>query len=167
MAKKWRIATLVLLGTLAVVFTTVILVATLSPPKEYPWWREHDNITLILEDEIFNTECRYDYNKTNIWWTCEMDNTDVARLPKIRVLYYSEKPAMSIEKVVYYKVDKMECAPYDYELADYNLDKKYKVDNISSIHGLYLTNFNFYLSYEDMENNRNIILKKEINIIVE
>ena len=130
--------------------------------EEIPWWKDYDNIVLILEDERTVEKVQYssikNIDKLNFTYYIDSQTTK-EYIPNMRLTYKGEDQDVIIH---YYKKYYYE---YDYIKQEYIMDKPLPLGKVGEP-GRYLVIVEFYRDPKDLEHYDNCIYQEYIYIDV-
>ena len=129
--------------------------------EEIPWWKDEDNVELILEDLRTVEKVQVSkYTQGKVHFTYYIDSqTTKEYIPNMRLTYKGEDQDVIIH---YYKKYYYE---YDYLKQEYIMDKPLPLGKIKEP-GRYQVIVEFYQDPKDLEHYENRVYKEYINIDV-
>ena len=129
--------------------------------EEIPWWKDEDNVELILEDSRTVEKVQVSkYTQGKVHFTYYIDSqTTKEYIPNMRLTYKGEDQDVIIH---YYKKYYYE---YDYLKQEYIMDKPLPLGKIKEP-GRYQVIVEFYQDPKDLEHYENRVYKEYINIDV-
>ena len=152
---------LVMLCVIVILCSMAMALIGCEKEEEIPWWKDEDNVELILEDSRTVEKVQVSkYTQGKVHFTYYIDSqTTKEYIPNMRLTYKGEDQDVIIH---YYKKYYYE---YDYIKQEYIMDKPLPLGKVGEP-GRYLVIVEFYRDPKDLEHYDNCIYQEYIYIDV-
>ena len=152
---------LTMICVIVILCTMAIALIGCEKEEEIPWWKDEDNVELILEDSRTVEKVQVSkYTQGKVHFTYYIDSqTTKEYIPNMRLTYKGEDQDVIIH---YYKKYYYE---YDYIKQEYIMDKPLPLGKVGEP-GRYLVIVEFYRDPKDLEHYDNCIYQEYIYIDV-
>ena len=150
---------LTMICVIVILCTMAIALIGCEKEEEIPWWKDEDNVELILEDSRTVEKVQVSkYTQGKVHFTYYIDSqTTKEYIPNMRLTYKGEDQDVIIH---YYKKYYYE---YDYIKQEYIMDKPLPLGKVGEP-GRYLVIVEFYRDPKDLEHYDNCIYQEYIYI---